>query len=148
MLSPVLCAFSGGVAPLAVGFVLGTCTLLRVMGKCWWTWFFFSADRAQDVGFFWRCWRWLWRGGQLGNSEDAEKPNKCYYEPSKWLREVEFIMVAILPSEGSSQVQDLLLLDVTPLSMGLEIAGGVMTKLIERNTTLPTKKGTDVHDAR
>merc|ERR1719171_1904312 len=50
------------------------------------------------------------------------------------------VQAAILSGQGSEKTSELLLLDVAPLSLGIETAGGVMTNLIDRNTTIPTKK--------
>lgn len=50
------------------------------------------------------------------------------------------VQAAILSGDQSSAIQDVLLVDVTPLSLGIETAGGVMTKIIERNARIPTKQ--------
>jgi len=50
------------------------------------------------------------------------------------------VQAAILNGENNEAVKDLLLLDVAPLSQGIEVTGSVMSKVIERNTTIPTKK--------
>ena len=138
----VVCSFlSLRVPPVwrgyAGGFALGTCMLSRVMSICW------SLQSSPAAR---RHRRWPWCGIPFDFCVNFEKLYVCRSAPLARIREVGFFLVATLSGEASSQVQDLLLLDVTLLLMGVETAGGVMTKLTECNTTVLTASDPDVHD--
>jgi molecular chaperone DnaK len=82
-------------------------------------------------------------GGQTRMPKVQDTVQKLFgREPHKGVNPDEVVAVGAAIQAGVLQgdVKDVLLLDVTPLSLGIETLGGVMTKLIERNTTIPTKR--------
>ena len=130
----------------AGGFALGPCTLSRVTSSCW---SLQSSPAASGfAGFARRRRRCPWCGILLDFFADSEKFHVCRSAFLACSCELGFFLVATLSGEAFTQVQDLLLLDFTLLLMGVETAGGVMTKFIVRNTTVLAASNPDVHAER
>jgi len=70
---------------------------------------------------------------------NGKEPNRSI-NPDEAVAYGAAVQAAILTDQGGQQISDVVLLDVTPLSLGIETAGGVMTTLIGRNSTIPAKK--------
>lgn len=82
-------------------------------------------------------------GGQTRMPKIQERASKLFgREPNKGVNPDEVVAIGAAIQGGilKGEVKDVLLLDVTPLTLGIETLGGIMTPLIERNTTIPTKK--------
>jgi len=75
----------------------------------------------------------------LSNYFNGKELNKSL-NPDEAVAYGATVQAAILTGQGDESTKDILLVDVTPLSLGIETSGGVMTKLIERNSTIPCKK--------
>ncbi len=93
-----------------------------------------SADKIKEV---------ILVGGMTRMPKVQETAKRIFNkEPHKGVNPDEVVAAGAAIQGGvlGGQVNDVLLLDVTPLSLGIETMGGVMTRLIERNTTIPTKK--------
>ena len=86
-------------------------------------------------------------GGMTRMPKVVEEVTKFFgKEPHKGVNPDEVVALGAAIQAGVLQgdVKDVVLLDVTPLSLGIETLGGVFTRLIDRNTTIPTKKSPDL----